>query len=217
VLGNIGFKEAFAHSSNVFFGNLGIELGNDKLKATAEKFYFNKNTPVDGIILDNSKFPSYKSNEKGNIAQSGIGQAEVLATPMEMALIASTIANDGIMMKPYTVQQVMDSEGKAVKNIEPKSNGNVISKDNAKIMKDLMRAVVTNGTGGNAEVSGIKAAGKTGTADHVESKNPHAWFIGFAPYDNPQVAIAVLVEEGGVGGKAAAKIAGQVMSAVIKK
>jgi penicillin-binding protein A len=217
VLGNIDFKEAFYHSSNVFFGNLGLELGNDKLKATAEKFFFNKNTPTDGITIENSKFPTYKNNEKGNMAQSAIGQAEVLATPMEMALVASTIANDGVMMKPFLVNQVMDSKGKVVKNIEPDSNGELISKDNAKIMKELMRAVVTNGTGGSAEVSGITASGKTGTADHVESKNPHAWFMGFAPYDNPQVAVAVIVEEGGVGGKAAAKIAGQVMKAALKK
>jgi peptidoglycan glycosyltransferase len=217
VLGNIDFKEAFYHSSNVFFGNLGLELGNDKLKATAEKFFFNKNTPTDGITIENSKFPAYKNNEKGNIAQSAIGQAEVLTTPMEMALVASTVANDGIMMKPFLVNQVMDSKGKVVKNIEPDSNGQLISKDNAKIMKDLMRAVVTSGTGGSAEVSGITASGKTGTADHVESKNPHAWFMGFAPYDNPQVAVAVIVEEGGVGGKAAAKIAGQVMKAAMKK
>jgi penicillin-binding protein A len=217
VLGNIDFKEAFYHSSNVFFGNLGLELGNDKLKSTAEKFFFNKNTPTDGITIENSKFPTYKNYEKGNIAQSAIGQAEVLASPMQMALVASTIANDGTMMKPFIVKQVMDNKGKAVKNIEPESNGQLISKDNAKIMKDLMRSVVTNGTGGAAEVSGITASGKTGTADHVESKNPHAWFIGFAPYDNPQVAVAVIVEEGGVGGKAAARIAGQVMKAALKK
>jgi penicillin-binding protein A len=217
VLGNIDFKEAFYHSSNVFFGNLGLELGNDKLKTTAEKFFFNKNTPTDGITIENSKFPTYKNNEKGNMAQSAIGQAEVLATPIEMALVASTVANDGVMMKPYLVSQVLDNKGKPVKNIQPESNGEIITKDNAKIMQDLMRSVVTNGTGGAAEVSGIKTAGKTGTADHIESKNPHAWFVGYAPYDNPQVAVAVIVEEGGVGGKVAAKIAGQVMKAALKK
>ena len=217
VLGTIDFKDAYTHSSNVYFASLGLELGNDKLKATAEKFYFNKDMPTDGITLDSSKFPTYKSYEKGNIAQSGIGQAEVLATPMEMALIASTIANDGAMMKPYIVQQVLDSKGKVVKDIKAQSLGNLISKENSKIMKDLMRSVVTSGTGGAAEVSGITASGKTGTADHVESKEPHAWFIGFAPYNDPQVAVAVIVEEGGVGGKAAAKIAGQVMKAALKK
>lgn len=217
VLGNIGFKEGFYHSSNVFFGSLGLELGNDKLRATAEKFFFNKNIPSDGLIIENSRFPSYKNYEKGNQAQSAIGQAEVLATPMQMALTAAAVANDGAMMKPFMVKQVMDSKGKAVKDIEPENIGSIFSKDNAKIMKDLMRSVVTNGTGGAAEVAGITASGKTGTADHVESKEPHAWFIGFAPYDNPQVAVAVIVEEGGVGGKAAAKIAGQVMKTALKK
>jgi peptidoglycan glycosyltransferase len=217
VLGNIGFKEGFYHSSNVFFGSLGLELGNDKLRATAEKFFFNKNIPSDGLIIENSRFPSYKNYEKGNQAQSAIGQAEVLATPMQMALTAAAVANDGAMMKPFMVKQVMDSKGKAVKDIEPENIGSIFSKDNAKVMKDLMRSVVTNGTGGAAEVAGITASGKTGTADHVESKEPHAWFIGFAPYENPQVAVAVIVEEGGVGGKAAAKIAGQVMKAALKK
>lgn len=217
VLGNIDFKQAFSESSNVFFGSIGLELGNDKLKATAEKLFFNKNTPSDGITIENSKFPSYKNYEKGNMAQSAIGQAEVLATPMEMALVASTVANDGVMMKPFIVKQVMDSKGNPIKNIESQSNGQLISKDTAAAMRDLMRSVVTSGTGGAAEVSGLNVAGKTGTADHKESKNPHAWFIGFAPYDNPQIAVAVIVEEGGVGGKVAAKIAGQVMKVALKK
>lgn len=217
VLGNIGFKEAFYESSNVFFGNLGLELGNDRLRATAEKFFFNKNTPADGIVLENSKFPTYKSYEKGNIAQSAIGQGGVLVTPMEMAMVASTVANDGIMMEPFLVSQVLDSKGNSVKNISAQSIGTIISKDNDKIMKDLMRAVVTNGTGTAAAVPGINVCGKTGTAEHIENKNPHSWFIGFAPYENPQVAVAVIVEDGGVGGGAAAKIAGQVMKATLKK
>jgi peptidoglycan glycosyltransferase len=136
---------------------------------------------------------------------------------MEMALVAETIANNGVMMRPFTVKQVLDSKGNPIKNIESQSNGQLISKETAATMRDLMRSVVTNGTGGAAEVSGLNVAGKTGTADHKESKNPHAWFIGFAPYDNPQIAVAVIVEEGGVGGKAAAKIAGQVMKVALKK
>lgn len=221
VLGNIGFKEAFYESSNVFFGNMGLELGNDKLKATAEKFYFNKNTPADGITIENSRFPTYKSNQKGNIAQSAIGQAEVLASPMQMALVASTIANDGVMMKPFIVKQVLDAKGNPVKDIKGESIGDVISKDNSKIMKDLMRAVVTSGTGTGAGVEGLNVCGKTGTADHDDKKDvdepPHSWFIGFAPYENPQIAVAVIVEDGGQGGGVAAKIAAQVMKASLKK
>lgn len=221
VLGNIDFKKAFYKSSNVYFGSLGIELGNDKLKATAEKFFFNRDIPANGITIENSRFPSYKDNEKGNIAQSAIGQASVLATPMEMALIASTIANDGVMMKPTIVKQVLDNKGKVIKDIKSESIGNLISKEQADIMKDLMRAVVTSGTGKAAAVSGISVAGKTGTADHDDipeiAEVPHSWFIGFAPYEDPQVAIAVIVEEGGTGGKAAATIAGKVIKEALKK
>lgn len=219
VLGNIGFKQAFYESSNVYFGTLGMELGNTKLKATAEQFYFNKDIPADGIAIENSKFPSLKSYEKGNLAMTAIGQGEVLATPMQMALIASTIANDGTMMEPYIVSQVMDSKGKTISNFSPKSIGTILSKDNDAIMKDMMRSVVTSGTGTAAAIPGINVAGKTGTAEHDNdaSKPPHSWFIGFAPYDNPQIAVAVIVEDGGQGGIAAAKIAGQVMKTALVK
>lgn len=221
VLGNIDFKQAYYESSNVFFGNIGMELGNDKLRATAEKFYFNKTIPTDGIPIENSKFPTLKSYEKGNLAMTAIGQGQVLATPMQMALVASAIANDGTMMEPYIVSQVMDSKGNKLKTISPNSIGNVISKENDAVMKDLMRAVVTSGTGTAAAVPGINICGKTGTAEHDDKPNvnepPHSWFIGFAPYENPQVAVAVIVEDGGQGGGAAARIAGQVMKSALGK
>lgn len=221
VLGNIDFKTAFVHSSNVVFGTLGIDLGNKALKETAEKFYFNKDTPSIGLTIDNSRFPSYKSNEKGNIAQSAIGQSAVLATPMEMALVASTIANDGIMMEPMMVKEILDSKGKSLRKLEPKRLEQVTTKENANIMKDLMRSVVAEGTGGNAAVPGIVVSGKTGTADHNDDPSkqeaPHSWFIGFAPYDSPQIAIAVIVEEGGVGGGIAAEITRELIKSYLNK
>ncbi|MCB2290504.1 penicillin-binding protein 2 [Clostridium sp. CS001] len=221
VLGNIDFKTAFVHSSNVVFGTLGIDLGNKALKETAEKFYFNRDTPSIGLTIDNSRFPSYKSNEKGNIAQSAIGQSAVLATPMEMALVVSTIANDGIMMEPMMVKEILDSKGKSIKKIEPKRLEQVITKGNANIMKELMKAVVIEGTGGNATLPGIVVSGKTGTADHNDDPSkqeaPHSWFIGFAPYDSPQIAIAVIVEEGGVGGGIAAEITRELIKSYLNK
>lgn len=200
VLGNITFKQAFVHSSNVAFGTLGMELGNSKLKDTAEKFNFNKDTPADGVTIENSRFPSYKFYEKGNIAQSAIGQSEVLATPMEMALVASTVANDGVMMRPYIVNKVVKSSGQTVKEVQPEPIRQVISANIAATLKDFMRAVVTEGTGTRAALPGIQVCGKTGTADHKDAdmgSTPHAWFIGFAPYEDPQVAVSVIVEEGG--------------------
>jgi peptidoglycan glycosyltransferase len=194
-----------------------MELGNGKLKDTAEAFGFNADTPADGVTIENSVFPSFGFYEKGNIAQSAIGQSEVLATPMQMAMTAGTIANGGVMMKPYIVSRVMSSSGDTVKTIEPVQIRQVVSADTASLVKDFMREVVTDGTGTNAAVPGIEVCGKTGTADHAEGSEPHSWFIGFAPYENPQVAVAVIVEEGGTGGGLAAKIAGQVIKAALSK
>ncbi|KZL93283.1 peptidoglycan D,D-transpeptidase FtsI family protein [Clostridium magnum] len=220
VLGSINFQQAYTHSSNVVFGTLGLELGNDKLKATAEKFYFNKEIPADGIPVEPSRFPILKKYEKGSIAQSAIGQSSDLASPLQMAMVTSTIANDGVMMKPHLVNEVLTSKGSSVKSIVPESLGQVISADTAQTMKDFMRSVVSEGTGVNAAIEGIEVGGKTGTADHqVDGKDapPHSWFIGFAPYDNPQVAVAIIVEDGGQGGKAAARIASEVMRTALRK
>ena len=218
VLGHLSFKEAYVKSSNFVFGTLGMKLGNSKLKATAESFYFNKQIPCDDITISASKFPALKSYEIGNIAQSAIGQSSVVATPMQMAEIASSIAYYGVMMKPYLVSNVLNSKGKVVKTASQEALGNIISADTAKTMKDFMRTVVTEGTGTAANLQGANICGKTGTAEHGNdgSSSPHSWFIGFAPYDNPQIAVAVIVEDGGQGGIAAAKIAAQVMQMGIK-
>lgn len=215
-MGKISLEQAMIKSSNLFFGNLGIRL-EGKLLKTAESFGFNRNIPADGIIIDKSRFPSYKSNEKGNMAQSGFGQAEVLATPIQMALVAQTVANDGVMLKPTLINKVTDYSGNVVQNLNTSSIGEVTSAGYASEIRRFMRDVVSKGTGTRAQVSGIQVCGKTGTAQHIESKTPNSWFIGFAPYKNPEIAIAVIVEEGGYGGVAAAKISAQVMSKYFKK
>ncbi len=218
--GNIDFKQAYVHSSNVVFGTIGLELENTNLKNTAESFYFNKNLPSDGIVVDKSVFPTYNSYEKGNIAQSAIGQSGVLATPMQMAMVASTIANNGVMMEPHVVSSVVTSNGDIVKTFNNTPIGTIITPDIASTMKDFMRGVVTDGTGTEADISGLDVAGKTGTADHKENgidATPHSWFIGFAPENNPTIAVAVIVEDGGQGGIAAAKIAAGVIKTSLGK
>ncbi len=138
----------------------------------------------------------------------------------EIRAVASTVANDGIMMQPMLVKEILDSKGKSLKKIEPKQLGEVTSKENASTMKDLMRGVVTDGTGGNAAVSGIEVSGKTGTADHKADasaqRGAHSWFTGFAPYDNPEIVISVIVEEGGVGGKKAAQVTRDLIESYLK-
>lgn len=216
VNGEINLKEAFRLSSNFVFGTLAMELGNDKLKATAEKYGFNNTIDSTGFKINQSKFPKLTKAEVGSIAQTGIGQSSILATPMQMALVSSTIANNGKMMQPKLVNQVVDKDGNVVKTIDSQAYKQVISPNNAVIIKDYMKNLVDsklNTSWGYFE--GTDAAGKTGTADYNlangESAKPHSWFIGFAPANNPKVAVAVIVENGGYGASAAAPIAGKII------
>jgi peptidoglycan glycosyltransferase len=216
-MGNINLRTAVVKSSNVVFGTLAMELGNDKLKSIAEKYYFNRDIKGDGVVVDNSRFPEIPKTEPGNIAQSGIGQSSILATPMEMALTAATIANGGVMMKPKLVSEVLTFDKESLRIIPDEKLSQVTSKEIANIISSYMKDVVSSGTGKSAAVSGVKVCGKTGTADHSEEGEPHSWFIGFAPYENPRVAIAVIVEKGGTGGGAAAKVASGVIKKALEK
>lgn len=219
-LGNINLEEAYVNSSNVVFGTIGIELGNKELLETAEKFYFNKNIPAEGISIENSRFPIYKKNEKGNIAQSGIGQSEVLVTPMEMALVTSVVANDGVLMKPTLLKKVVDNEGKDIRLIQPEILDKIINVDVAKTIKEYMRKTVESGTGKSANIQGLSICGKTGTADHDDKplidEEPHSWFTAFAPYKEPKIVVSVIVEEGGTGGGKAASIAANLIKEYLK-
>jgi cell division protein FtsI/penicillin-binding protein 2 len=214
--GEINLKDAFRLSSNFVFGTLAMELGNDKLKTTAEKFGFNNTIDSEGFKISTSKFPKLTKAEVGSIAQTGIGQSSILATPMQMALVASNIANDGKMMEPKLVNQVIDKDGNVVKTISSKEYKKVLTPDIAATVKDYMKNLVdskVNTSWGYFE--GTNAAGKTGTADYNlangESAKPHSWFIGFAPANNPKIAVAVIVENGGYGASAAAPIAGKLI------
>lgn len=220
VNGEINLKDAYRLSSNFVFGTLAMELGNDKLKATAEKFGFNSSIDSDGLTITQSQFPKLSKTEVGNIAQSGIGQSSILATPMQMALVASTVANDGKMMEPRLVNQVIDKDGNVLKTMQPKLDKQVISSGDSATIKEYMKYLVDSRVDSSwGFFKGTNAAGKTGTADYNlangQSATPHSWFIGFAPADNPKIAVAVIVENGGYGASAAAPIAGQMMSAAV--
>jgi cell division protein FtsI/penicillin-binding protein 2 len=215
--GNINLSQAFALSSNVVFAGLGIDLGNSNLKSTAERFLFNNEIKVEGLSIRQSVFPSLDSFKKGEIAQSAIGQGTVLVTPFEMALVAATIANDGVMKMPFIVSEVIDGNGENIKTFSKGSSRKIIPTEDANTIKEYMRQVVKNGTGTNASIDGIEVCGKTGTAEYsTDNDKTHAWFVGFAPMENPKVVIAVIVEGGGTGGNLSAKIASEVMKEAIK-
>lgn len=214
--GKINLHDALADSCNVTFGQIGMELGADRLKQEAEDFYFNNDIPFD-LQVAQSHFPTIDKNRKDSLAQSAIGQFEVTVTPLQMLLVASAIANKGVMMKPFLVKAVTDSYGWSVKIVKPQVLAQPVKQETAQKIKSMMVDVVKEGTGRNAKINGIDVAGKTGTAEVGEGIAPHSWFIAFAPADDPKIAIAVIAENGEIGGGKAAAIAKEVISSYFKK
>jgi penicillin-binding protein A len=149
------------------------------------------------------------------VAFTAIGQYSDAVTPLQMAMVAGGIANDGIVMKPHLVQRTLAPDLSTLSVTEPSELGRAVSSQVAAQLTQMMQSVVSNGTGTAAQIPGVAVAGKTGTAENVPGQPTHAWFIAFAPAQNPTVAIAVIVEHGGIGGVAAAPIARQVMQAVL--
>ncbi|WP_353097784.1 penicillin-binding transpeptidase domain-containing protein [Tissierella praeacuta] len=208
--GNIDLRQALIKSCNTYFTTKSIGIGKDRLGNTAEKFMINNNIPFD-LPVKNSQFPFKENLDKTDVAASAIGQGKILVTPLNMALIASGIANDGQIVKPILVKEITSKDNKVLK----KNTTEVLSQGTDMItaneLKDMMIDVVKSGTGKNAKIKNIKVAGKTGTAENSSGKS-HAWFVGFAPADDPKVAVAVILEEeGSTGGKSAAPIARDIM------
>lgn len=219
--GEIGLARALSVSSNVVFGTLGMELGNTALKTTAESFGFNQSIPANGVYIAPSNFPTLKQGSLGAMAQSAIGQGETTATPMQIALVASTIANGGVMMEPTLVKEIVNSQGKVLQTIEPKSLGRKMTPaEAAEITKD-MRYVTEQRQGYPAHVwdymnPKFDIASKTGTAQKAFANGQmdpvtDAWFACFAPANDPKIAIAVKIVNGGAGSVIGANIAYQMI------
>jgi peptidoglycan glycosyltransferase len=140
-----------------------------------------------------------------------------------VAMISAGIGNDGVVMRPNLIRRVVTDQQKIIEERKPQELSEAVTEDVAEKLTTMMEAVVSNGTGRRAQIDGISVAGKTGTAQHAEGKAPHAWFTSFAPADDAQVAVAVVVEDGGrlgseaFGGTVAAPIAKAVMEAVLNK
>lgn len=212
--GEIDLEKALVYSCNTYFADKSITIGKNKMGEVADNFLINKSISFD-LPVNQSKF-SYKDNlGQTDIAASAIGQGKVGVTPLNMALLAAGIANDGVIVRPTLVKEIILTNGKIKdnRNIEILSQGT--DPVTSEIIKDIMVKVVDEGTGKNARIKNIKVAGKTGTAENQSNKN-HAWFIGFAPADNPKVAVAIVLEEdGSTGGSAAAPIGRDIMKYVI--
>ena len=219
--GQMTLADALRISCNTAFGALGLSLGGPTLQQEAQAFGLNDNSLTVPIPTATSIFPDNLNPPQ--TAQAAIGQFDVRITPLQAAMIAAAVANKGTLMKPYLVDQVLGPDLNPISTTRPTVLRQSVTPAIAAELTQMMVGVVTHGTGTAAQISGVQVAGKTGTAQHGPDTTPHAWFIAFAPAQNPVVAVAVLVENGGAlgsdatGGRVAAPIAAQVIKAVLAK
>jgi penicillin-binding protein A len=213
--------EVLRVSCNTAFAQLGLDLGGPRLSGGADNFGFNKAPPIDLPSPAKSLFPDASAfvRDKPALAKSAIGQQDVSATPLQMALVASAIANRGVIMAPHVLKEVTDSKAVVIDTYSPKPWLSVVTPAVAEQVKGMMIGVVEDGTGTRAQIDGVTVAGKTGTAQ-TGLGTSHTWFIAFAPAEAPTVAVSVMLEnqssdDEATGGALAAPIARSVMQAAL--
>ncbi|MFI6982748.1 penicillin-binding transpeptidase domain-containing protein [Embleya sp. NPDC050154] len=223
---NASLRHALSVSCNTVFAKLGVDMGAEVMRRQAKAFGFGDPKLRIPVAVTESVFP--RSPDRPQTALSSIGQFDTRATPLQMAMVAAGIANDGDVMRPYLVERLTRGDGSTVQATHHETLARAVSPPVARQLQKMMQDVVTNGTGGNARIDGAIVGGKTGTAQHGERNRavPYAWFIAYAKADadaKPAVAVAVVVEDGAAdraditGGGLAAPIAKAVMSAVLAR
>ncbi|WP_200301367.1 peptidoglycan D,D-transpeptidase FtsI family protein [Streptomyces adelaidensis] len=220
---NATIRTALRYSCNNVFAKMAVDLGQDKVKAMAEKFGFNDKTRDVPVRAYESVYPS--GMDEPSTALTGIGQYDVTATPLQMAMVSAAIANGGKLVSPHMVSQITDSGGDVLEDYDAEADTTqVVSSGTAEELQSAMQTVVEDGTGTNARISGATVGGKTGTAQHGEnnSKTPYAWFTSYGKADGKEVAVAVVVEQSNAarsevsGNGLAAPVAKAVMEAALK-
>ncbi len=215
----VSMTVALEISCDTAFAQLGMDLGDQAIADQAKAFGFGDSSLTIPMSVVPSVFPT--GLDQSETAQSAIGQLNVQASPLQMAMVAAGIANGGVVMRPYLVQTVRAADLSVVSDTKPQQYSTAMTPANAAALRDMMITVVQHGTGTAAQIPGVTVAGKTGTAQTAPGQAPHAWFAAFAPAQAPRVAVAVLVEHGGsmggdaTGGAVAAPIAKAVIQAVL--
>jgi penicillin-binding protein A len=207
--GSITLDTALTNSVNTWFAQVGAKVGEDTLFEYMERFGFNSKPAIDlpsdqvtpSGLVDLESGTLLTARDPIDIERVAIGQERLLVTPLQNALVAAAVANKGHEMKPQIWDKVVDPDGRVVESMDPSEYGQPVSEETAEELTTAMEGVVSEGTGTNAEISGVRVAGKTGTAETPGNEacgggaeENQAWFMGFAPADDPKVAIAVSVE-----------------------
>lgn len=218
-------ERVFAFSCNTAFAQYAVRLGPTLFGDVAEALGFarpeqaaNTPPPLDDLATNTSRL-AVNAGTLDNprlLADSGYGQAELLVTPLQMALVAAAVANDGVMMKPFLVESITTPDGVEVLRQRPREIRRAMSVETARTMRKNMQAVVAYGFGQDAAVPGVTVGGKSGTAEHRPGAAPHAWYIAIAPLEQPRYAVAVMLESGGEGSSVGATLAGQVLAAALR-
>jgi peptidoglycan glycosyltransferase len=225
--GNIDLTTALTFSVNTVWAQVAEHVGRATMTDYMKRFGFYAKPPLDypsgqiraSVPVDSHGRPYPPGSPNEDIGRIGIGQGGLLVTPLQMAMVAAAVANHGTLMKPYFVDKVVDSDGRTVKTIDPSVYHQVMKASTAQALSQMMRRVVEEGTGTPAQLGGISVAGKTGTASigAPGSGLTEPWFIGFAPAEDPKVAVAVTIAQtqGGFGGTVAAPIAKAVIQTLL--
>ncbi|NKQ23487.1 peptidoglycan D,D-transpeptidase FtsI family protein [Streptomyces galbus] len=193
---NASIRVALQYSCNTVFAKMAVDLGQDKVRAMAEKFGFNDTAQDVPVRAYPSVYPA--DMDRAQTALTGIGQFDVTATPLQMAMVSAALADDGKLVAPHLVDRITDGGGDTLEDYDDGARTTrIVSSRTAAQLRSAMQTVVEEGTGTNARIAGVTVGGKTGTAQHGEnnSKTPYAWFTSYATSGDKQVAVAVMVEQ----------------------
>jgi peptidoglycan glycosyltransferase len=210
--GKVTFERAFAKSCNASFANLGTKVDWNSFDQTLDGLLFGKKLPFDleSAVSTVKAEPGMTTEEQ---MQTAIGQGETLVSPLHMNLITCAIANDGVLQYPYVVDHVENSNGAVIKRFSSSGSTKMMSQQEAYILQGLMREVVESGTATKLLDQPYTAAGKTGSAEYNSARDSHAWFTGFAPVEDPEICVTVIIEGAGSGGDYAVPMARRVFDA----
>lgn len=215
--GSLDFQKSFEKSCNSSFANIGLSLQLEGLENTCEDLLFNRKLNLP-IVSSQGSYVLGTDAGDYDIMQTVIGQGKTQITPLQLNMITGAIANDGIAMKPYLIDRIENYNGSTVKKYEPEKYATLMTNEEAAFLTGLMEGVVENGTATRLRGLSYTAAGKTGSAEYSENKSDsHAWFTGFAPVENPQVCVTIIVEGAGSGGEYAVPIAKRVFDAYFSR